>query len=152
MLDGRLRLLLTRRRPFTTEPQTKEKAYWVRPELVARVRYGSWTKDRVLRHPVYLGLRDDIDPVDCVDPAQPVERSKIVYAPAVDAIPVLQNQDELAEELFGGRRESVKAKIGGKLVRLTHLDKVYFPEPGLHQAPPAGLLPSGRGLHPAVLA
>jgi bifunctional non-homologous end joining protein LigD len=34
----------------------------VRPELVAQVRFTEWTDDRKLRHPVYLGLRDDKDP------------------------------------------------------------------------------------------
>ena len=30
--------------------------------LVARVGYGEWTQAGTLRHPRYLGLRDDIDP------------------------------------------------------------------------------------------
>lgn len=32
---------------------------WVRPELVAQVRFTEWTDDGMLRHPVFLGLRDD---------------------------------------------------------------------------------------------
>ena len=31
----------------------------MRPDLVAQVRFTEWTADRKLRHPVYLGLRDD---------------------------------------------------------------------------------------------
>jgi bifunctional non-homologous end joining protein LigD len=34
----------------------------VDPVLVATVGYGEWTQTRTLRHPRYLGLRDDIDP------------------------------------------------------------------------------------------
>jgi bifunctional non-homologous end joining protein LigD len=34
----------------------------VRPDLVAQVRFTEWTDDRKLRHPVYLGLRDDKRP------------------------------------------------------------------------------------------
>jgi bifunctional non-homologous end joining protein LigD len=34
-------------------------AHWVRPELVAEVEFGEWTSDGILRHPSYLGLRDD---------------------------------------------------------------------------------------------
>jgi DNA ligase D-like protein (predicted ligase) len=33
--------------------------HWVRPELVAQVGFGEWTSDGKLRHPRYLGLRDD---------------------------------------------------------------------------------------------
>ncbi len=33
--------------------------HWVRPELVAEVRFGEWTRDGQLRHPRFLGLRTD---------------------------------------------------------------------------------------------
>ena len=47
------------RSPFQERIKTNEPAHWVRPELVAQVRFTEWTADRKLRHPVYLGLRDD---------------------------------------------------------------------------------------------
>ncbi len=31
----------------------------MKPKLVAQVRFTEWTADGILRHPVYLGLRDD---------------------------------------------------------------------------------------------
>jgi DNA ligase D-like protein (predicted ligase) len=33
--------------------------HWVRPELVAQIGFSEWTHDGKLRHPRYLGLRDD---------------------------------------------------------------------------------------------
>jgi len=45
--------------PFSGRIKTNEPAHWVRPDLVAQVRFTEWTADRKLRHPVYLGLRDD---------------------------------------------------------------------------------------------
>lgn len=45
--------------PFDPVPATMEPAHWVRPELVAEVRFTEWTRDQVLRHPVFLGLRTD---------------------------------------------------------------------------------------------
>lgn len=44
--------------PFRDAPRFR-KAVWVRPELVAQVRFTEWTGDGKLRHPVFLGLRDD---------------------------------------------------------------------------------------------
>ena len=32
-------------------------AHWVKPELVARVKYGQWTKDMKLRQPVFWGFK-----------------------------------------------------------------------------------------------
>lgn len=40
-------------------PPTGTKAVWVRPELVVQVAFGEWTPERRLRHPSYLGRRDD---------------------------------------------------------------------------------------------
>lgn len=46
------------------------RAHWVIPELVAEVRFTEWTRDRRLRHPVFLGLREDKKGRDVVlDPA-----------------------------------------------------------------------------------
>ena len=45
--------------PFSTKFKTNEPPHWVRPELVAQIRFTEWTADQKLRHPVYLGLRDD---------------------------------------------------------------------------------------------
>jgi bifunctional non-homologous end joining protein LigD len=42
-------------------------AHWVRPELVAEIKYGNQTPDRRLRFPRFLRLRDDKTPAECVD-------------------------------------------------------------------------------------
>jgi bifunctional non-homologous end joining protein LigD len=47
-----------------------EGATWLRPELVAQVAFHEWTSDAKLRAPVYLGLRDDKSPRECVLPAR----------------------------------------------------------------------------------
>ena len=39
---------------------------WVKPELVAQVQFTEWTSDGILRHPSFLGLRDDKSPRDVV--------------------------------------------------------------------------------------
>ena len=38
----------------------------MRPELVAQIDFTEWTRDGMLRHPRYLGLRDDKKPADVV--------------------------------------------------------------------------------------
>ena len=50
--------------PFAEPVKTMEKAHWVRPELVVEVKFTEFTPDGRLRHPVYLGLRDDKDPAE----------------------------------------------------------------------------------------
>jgi bifunctional non-homologous end joining protein LigD len=56
--------------PFAEVPKMprvrRSDVHWVEPELVAEVRFGEWTHDGHLRHPAYLGLRDDKDAPDVV--------------------------------------------------------------------------------------
>ncbi|ATC64134.1 ATP-dependent DNA ligase [Nibricoccus aquaticus] len=43
-----------------------KKCHWVKPELVAQLRFTEWTNDGRLRHPVFLGLREDKKATDVV--------------------------------------------------------------------------------------
>ena len=45
--------------PFADRFRTAERAHWVRPDLVAQIRFTEWTSDGLLRQPVYLGMRTD---------------------------------------------------------------------------------------------
>jgi len=45
--------------------------HWVRPELVAAVGFGEWTRDDKLRHPRFEGLRADVDAALVVRDAPP---------------------------------------------------------------------------------
>jgi bifunctional non-homologous end joining protein LigD len=53
--------------PVEDLPRT-QRATFLSPKLVAQISYTEWTKDGRLRHPVFLGLRDDKDPKDVVLP------------------------------------------------------------------------------------
>ena len=49
--------------PFDVPPpMTNETPHWLKPQLVAQVRFTEWTDEGRLRHPAYLGLRDDVEP------------------------------------------------------------------------------------------
>jgi bifunctional non-homologous end joining protein LigD len=61
-----LRALETPECPFKQRPRTNERPHWVQPSLVAQIKFTEWTADAKLRHPVYLGLRDDKNPRDVV--------------------------------------------------------------------------------------
>ena len=54
--------------PFTPRPPALHVrgARWVAPEVVVEVRFGEWTDDGRMRHPVYMGQRTDKDAADVV--------------------------------------------------------------------------------------
>ena len=66
-------------------PLTLSRVHWVRPELVAEVKYLTWTDDNLLRQVVYEGLREDKPATEVrraapypkpPEPARPAARSK----------------------------------------------------------------------------
>jgi bifunctional non-homologous end joining protein LigD len=50
--------------PFAVAPRTNERAHWVAPKVVVEVKFAEWTKERLLRQPIFLGIRDDKAPRD----------------------------------------------------------------------------------------
>lgn len=55
----RLAPLIQKECPFGVEPETNAPATWVRPELVCEIGLSGWTEDGIVRHPVFLRLRED---------------------------------------------------------------------------------------------
>jgi len=67
-----LKKLQSKKNPFFGEVEALRKTFWVKPELVAEIEFAEWTggtsegSGPKLRAPVFLGLRDDKDPKECL--------------------------------------------------------------------------------------
>ncbi|HEY6332209.1 MAG TPA: non-homologous end-joining DNA ligase, partial [Blastocatellia bacterium] len=61
-----MRPLKINKSPFSTPVKTNEPVQWIKPRLVCEVKFAEWTDDGRMRQPIFLGLRDDKDPKDCV--------------------------------------------------------------------------------------
>ena len=153
---AKLEQLRTSRCPFRTVPALREAVDWVKPEMVARVKYGNWTEDSHLRVPVFLSLRNDRTPEECTfDDARPQQiapaRSPKKPAKSSAERPSPSDKPEAAskppragkpsgsraatgdpeKELWEGTSESLDVESDGRRVHLTHLNKIYFPELGI---------------------
>jgi bifunctional non-homologous end joining protein LigD len=58
-LHGKLMKLKTAQSPFPRKVRDEAVTTWVKPTLVAEVKFTEWTSSGEMRHPVYLGLRAD---------------------------------------------------------------------------------------------
>ena len=59
-LVERLRKIERSDPPFLEVPRDYRRgSRWAEPQLVAEIAYGNWTSDQVMRHPKFLGLRED---------------------------------------------------------------------------------------------
>ncbi|MGA7368232.1 MAG: DNA ligase D [Nitrososphaeraceae archaeon] len=59
--------------PVSYIPYVNRDPVWVRPSLVVEVKFDGWTKDTIMRAPIFLRIRDDKKPQECT-----VEKTKKV--------------------------------------------------------------------------
>jgi bifunctional non-homologous end joining protein LigD len=130
-LSTKLKQLAAPACPFDAVPATNEKPSWVSPALIARVKFSGWTREHSLRHPVFLALREDARPTDCQweIEAAPAADPTVLRAPQVVGR-ALNTKAQIEAELFKGRSETVTIELDDKRLRLSNLNKVYFPESG----------------------
>ncbi len=113
--------------PFAEKPEVNAPVTWVEPKLVAEIEFHQWTEDGSLRAPVFLRLRDDIDPkrVRRVEATAP----RPLDSPVSDDDPI----DAIVEQLES-KKSAFTLTVGKHTIRLTHLDRVYWPaDPSLQQ-------------------
>jgi bifunctional non-homologous end joining protein LigD len=137
----RLEALSTDKTPFAAGLDTwlARHAHFVRPELVAEVAFTEWTSDGNIRHPSFKGLRLDKRPVD-------IHREQADEPPAKTAGVMTQSQPVRSKAGPPARRTAATSRatsgaartkpaaaalpeVGG--VRITHPDRLMYPEAGL---------------------
>ena len=128
LIYRRIEPLTTTRSPFGETPQMLREAIWVRPELVCEVKFSNWTEEGRLRAPVFLGLRPDVEPKECVrEAAAPVEEKKPLPAEEEKPAPAAR------PPLLSGKAEEALITIDGQRLKFTHLNKVFYPAEGYNK-------------------
>lgn len=56
---NKLQPLVTEECPFEKCPKGNMPVTWVKPKLVCEIKFAEWTKDRIARQPIFMGLRVD---------------------------------------------------------------------------------------------
>ena len=145
-LTDELRSLETAEPPFANPEAVDEQSpRWVRPELVATVRFDMWTSDGKLRAPVFVGLRPETDPSVVTRESPDAETPKT--AGLAESLPRTrhgagtQGSGELQgppqgrpvlEQLDEGG-DSLTLDIEGHSIRVTNLSKPLWPADGEHR-------------------
>jgi bifunctional non-homologous end joining protein LigD len=142
-----LERLRTSKCPFDVPPPTtNETPHWVKPKLVAQVKFTEWTDDNKLRHPTYLGMRDDKKPEDVVrEETAPYKESVLqrlpdvpgrntakkvspVRAPTPAPTKALQLVVDQLQDLEDRRKKGVLALPDGDSLEVGNLEKVFWPD------------------------
>ncbi len=104
-IHQQLAAIIIRKSPCAGAPTARGHTR-IEPRYVCEVKYLEWTEEGLLRHPVFVRLRDDKEPGECVRPRSIDDGAE---EPSMDTVSVV------AEE---------------KNVAFSNLDKVYWPEDG----------------------
>jgi bifunctional non-homologous end joining protein LigD len=132
--------LVTKKCPFAVMPEynkpsrfrpdpPKATVTWLKPELVAEVSYREMTKDGILRHPSFKGLREDKN------------AKEVVREIAVDTHAVMQKDQSLVtkkmirspgkqerQTFLNPKDETQVRNINGHDLKFTNLSKIYWPD------------------------
>lgn len=65
-LTADLKKIERKESPFANKVDANTKPHWVKPQMVAEIRFTEWTRDGYMRQPAFMGLRLDKDPKACV--------------------------------------------------------------------------------------
>ena len=106
----RLQSIVRETSPFEVGGPAGRGHHWVEPRLVCEVRFTEWTEDGGLRHPAFLGLREDKRPEECR------KEAPVAVPPPAEAPLSLPSPPAEGE----GKRE----------VKVTNAKKVFWPAEG----------------------
>jgi bifunctional non-homologous end joining protein LigD len=102
--------LIRKRCPFKQVPKTNTPATWIAPKLVCEISFSEWTEEGLMRHPVYLGIRED------------KKAEEVVKEITLNTSPEKKQNNKTNDE--------PEIKINNHNLKLTNLNKIYWPDEG----------------------
>jgi bifunctional non-homologous end joining protein LigD len=107
--------LVKKNSPFNKKIKTNTKVTWVEPKLVCQVTFSEWTDEGLMRHPVFLGLREDKKPGEVT---MELPESKPQESEQIKDEETLGESGDMEKEVIINRHK----------LKLTNLDKIFWPE------------------------
>ena len=108
---GKLQPLVQKSSPFSKKIGIDTRVQWVHPVLVCEVSFTEWTDEKIMRHPVFLGLREDKDPRSVV---------REIFAG--------ESKHKETESENGGEKSPETVAAKEDKIPLTNLNKIFWPE------------------------
>lgn len=116
-LRAKLERLRVPESSFDEPVATRGEPIFVRPELIAEVRFMAWTRDHKLRFPIFKRLRPDLEEA----PAMPT-----TSIPRTLGTTGAEEADSVLEALQSPKKE-IQLTVDGHPIRFTSLDKPLWP-------------------------
>jgi bifunctional non-homologous end joining protein LigD len=114
---------LARAEPPAADTPDDADSTWVEPELVVEVRYLELTNERLLRHPVFVRVRDDKPAAECAFP-----ETESAQDTDVDSTPA--DGHDFEADAGGDAQDLESDEPTVRLPALSNPDKIFWPEEG----------------------
>jgi len=131
--------------PFVKSPKGNMPITWVQPKLVCEIKFSEWTKEKIARHPIFLGLREDKNPKE-IHLEKSSTTNSMVNKKAEQKKPVAKKvatKTIAKKSAKPAKKRTIKSKasgltvslengkdqlatIDGNELKLTNLDKLYW--------------------------
>jgi bifunctional non-homologous end joining protein LigD len=116
-VNERLRPLIQSKCPFASIPKLRSKITWVKPEIVCEVTFAEWTKSGLMRQAIFVDIRED------------KKADEVVRENTLSVKKTLEKDALLSDH--SSQPLNFKGKKGTSTgIKLTHLDKVFWPDEG----------------------
>ena len=135
-LTRRTRELTRKSSPFAEKPPIHRPTTWLEPRLVAEVSYIEWTPAGLLRAPVFARLRDDVPAESIGRPSRASRdgdgsgdsgRGRSADGGGGESQGAAQDAVDAVLEQLAGAGSRLDLTVEGARLRLTNLDRVYWP-------------------------
>jgi bifunctional non-homologous end joining protein LigD len=144
-LRSRLDPLVQRECPFRKKPKTNAPVHWVRPQLVCEVSFQEWTRDGMMRQPIFAGLREDKS-------ARSVRREEPQALPPPSANGARHSsrkgRSSNSSPTGTPRKAAIEASAAIAEPPLTNLEKVFWPDEGFTKG---DIIEYYRSIAPVIL-
>lgn len=123
--------------PFEANPK-EHGVHFVKPVLVAQIKYSEWTETNSLRHPVFIALRTDKKPKDVVREIALKNEKKPAKKPSAkesDTKKETTGEKAVTEKVTPKKKAAPKAvqnkaDYDKSKVEVTHPEKIFWPVEG----------------------
>ncbi|MDP1880793.1 MAG: DNA ligase D [Parachlamydiaceae bacterium] len=136
-LKQKFKALFTKQCPFTYKPDVNvpsrfrpnpphAEVFWLKPQLVCEVNYTEITRDGIMRHPSFKGMREDKSAKEVYrEIPQPILKK----GKSMKLIPKEKKAER--KTLFNPKEDTQVKIINEHELKFNHLNKVYWPNDGI---------------------
>ena len=111
--------------PIDYVPYTNRDPTWIRPELIAEIKFSDWTEEKIMRAPIFLRFREDKSPRDCfIEGEKPTKQ--VLEKPAKEEEESKKPKEENLVDNKNSRNNTYYSSS------FSNLDKVFWDKTSTH--------------------